>query len=101
MEEGHGAGVDRGCKRPGVSSAFHQRPARAAGADAELRLLPHRWRQSAGQAGADPLSRERYQEAVGGAWGRRGDRALAWADFRMPIVSVDETAHTATLRLDR
>ncbi|MDE3164830.1 MAG: right-handed parallel beta-helix repeat-containing protein [Acidobacteriota bacterium] len=38
------------------------------------------------------------------AWAQRGDveavALLAWADFRMPIVSVDEAAHLATLTLD-
>jgi parallel beta-helix repeat protein len=37
-------------------------------------------------------------------WAERGDveviALLAWADFRMPIVSVDEAAHVATLTLD-
>ncbi len=37
-------------------------------------------------------------------WAARGDvevvALLAWADFRMPIVRVDEAAHTATLTID-
>jgi parallel beta-helix repeat protein len=37
-------------------------------------------------------------------WVDRGDieviALLAWADFRMPIVSIDEAAHVATLTLD-
>jgi len=65
LEEGRGPSLDGGCHGTGIPAVVHQRPARAAGTDAQFRLLPHRRSEPAGQTAATSLSRRRYPEGVG------------------------------------